>query len=158
MSHYSKYFISNVAQFGKLGGLDKIKNYILSPEPKVNLTQVRNLLKATSRIRNFVNQSLIKDFVDKTIQRTFSLILDTSDDDFRLNSRQTMTEISSCLHSLLSEVSQSASEVIEPFSMKLALKCFEFHTLDKRLAGLNDIKGSKEISLILEAISITKKT
>ena len=139
MSHCSKFFVANIEAFGSLDGLNKIKTRILDSSSTIPLPHLLNLLKAIARIRNLINVNYVKTFVNDILQRVFDLILAT-DDEFRTNSKHFMTEVLNNLHYLLAEFSQKPAHIIEPFSMKLALKCFEFSTLEKRVNGLQDIR------------------
>ncbi len=97
----------------------------------ISFTQVREILES-----NFLRQ-----YVDVLVDLVPSRVLSLTDEELKNEDKKTITDISKILEGLVRVAFPNrSSDTIDKFNLDVALKCFRSPYLEKRLAGLNDIK------------------
>jgi hypothetical protein len=92
----------------------------------------------------------LEEFVTKTQPALFQYLLKLTNEELKNEDRKIITEVLTALENISRDVyPDNTSEIYEKFTLALALKCFGCDSLEKRLAGLTDMKEM--------AMNITKK-
>ena len=143
----SPYYVQNIEYFHQLGGFHACVDRI-GRGSCVHLNGVKLLLRPFLKVKDLLSRHAMQSFAKSAHAALMRLVSVLTDEHLKREDRKSMQDVTKTLEALLSSAKLPNAECcLVDFSLALALKCMRAQNLERRLAGLTEVKERISISM-----------